>query len=1178
MSLTPQIGGETTDMDVESANDLYEVWTQVNVRASVSNNGDDEVSSLVIVSRSGSPSIEFLDVHTAAIPPRIVWPLSLPWFQLRDILEDTVRTKLANAPFSREIQALTLTSLPPTKAGETLTIGSTSVSLMARSGAVEAATKAIGKTMPELFPGEHQARMQLVASGGNNLDAKVEAFHVLCYQLSNKLIEDPNYYDDEDYDENSDKNAQTVMMFRELDLPPDLWTEVFVKQKTRTGAAAAEALFEAAINEGDLKIITTLLKSGVIDPNEPVSAVDGMQFPIQWAASRIDRRGHSDVIRLLVELGADVNEWTEDYSASALFDVARSGSLEMVRLLVEKGADFRDILPNDRDYFCMETPLIAVVYNKQPPQNDSGCSGRHADNDKEDQEPESVMIFRYLLSLHGDTEEDRDIIQEALIAAAVFGRTDLIPLALDAGAELQAPGRKGFTALQAASGSYGDKSAAVRQLLALSARPKVSGLSELHLAALRSSPNTMRALIEHGMDVNMWIPGLTERQLEFLGRFLMSDAQEEFSKIAHLLHTPLDFALAATVYVSDKDRELNAVVLLHAGAKLTGGELVRAIKFNNDELLNCILAQEPDINQRWCGLTVLQACLDSGALGTAEKLVRRGARLTGGEVSAAFEKGTPEFISTLLALGGSLGRKGESAPSPLARACAKQNWPVVEWALQQRLVDYSPGALCATVCLTRWKSDRRLEQINLLLHHRTRVLHHYNPIWSLLEGTAVGYAALCDEEDILDLLLPLGDLDKCIIPMNSNNLVALLSWEYDWVTEQYSKLDWTKPGQPTVSILVPAILSRCWEIVGLLLKKGCKADGFSLLATIRFFDNDQVTQLLSSGGARADTRLKDFDSPLQLAARLGRVEIVRTLLAYGANVNDPPAATKTHWSLPRTALQAATETGSQELIDLLLEAGADVNGPPAPDGGATALQLAAIKGYLPIAQRLLDAGAQIDAKRARVAGRTALEGAAEHGRLDMAQFLLEKGARTFDEGACQYHRAMGFARKKGHRAVLQLLEDWDQGDMESFWSDWDGLLEENFQGSDADAQKRAAAKPDPSVLAPVSIDIKLGASVRRVRDTMTFATRLVEISQKTGTAYNTLFCLMARHFETRQAPEGTGAQNLTGMAKKQATTQDSLPKMKSVAGGEGRTYSEARLWNAEGRYLTLHEFNCRLLF
>jgi hypothetical protein len=101
----------------------------------------------------------------------------------------------------------------------------------------------------------------------------------------------------------------------------------------------------------------------------------------------------------------------------------------------------------------------------------------------------------------------------------------------------------------------------------------------------------------------------------------------------------LDFALAGAVRVLAKHRESNAVVLLRAEAKLTGGELVQAIKLNNGELLDCILEQEPDINQHWCGSTALQACLDSSALEIAEKLVRRGARLNGGEVSAAFEMG-----------------------------------------------------------------------------------------------------------------------------------------------------------------------------------------------------------------------------------------------------------------------------------------------------------------------------------------------------------------------------------------------------------------------------------------------------------------------------------------------------------------------------------------------------------
>jgi hypothetical protein len=57
MSVTLRSRGETTNMDVDSANDLDGVWTQVDVRASASssasdNGDDDDASSLVVISRS----------------------------------------------------------------------------------------------------------------------------------------------------------------------------------------------------------------------------------------------------------------------------------------------------------------------------------------------------------------------------------------------------------------------------------------------------------------------------------------------------------------------------------------------------------------------------------------------------------------------------------------------------------------------------------------------------------------------------------------------------------------------------------------------------------------------------------------------------------------------------------------------------------------------------------------------------------------------------------------------------------------------------------------------------------------------------------------------------------------------------------------------------------------------
>ncbi|KAK1764294.1 acylthioesterase ii [Phialemonium atrogriseum] len=236
-------------------------------------------------------------------------------------------------------------------------------------------------------------------------------------------------------------------------------------------------------------------------------------------------------------------------------------------------------------------------------------------------------------------------------------------------------------------------------------------------------------------------------------------------------------------------------------------------------------------------------------------------------------------------------------------------------------------------------------------------------------------------------------------------------------------------------------------------------------------------------------------------------------------------------------------------------------------------------------------------------------------------------------------------------------------------------------------------------LGPALTDRKLTCSVRRVRDTRTFATRQVEVSQEQqdgaprrlcmvvladfqvrepasllaysappsrsyspverclGAAeageemvrsgvvprklvglHGVIFGLMARFFETRQAPEGVSAQNLGGLAKGVRTDQDDLPitsktsadwfrcrhrldrredhhaglafvmdgalsfmplthsgmfvddvaacssldfalrfftgdvdlnnwhlrELKTVAGGEGRTYTESRLWDQSG--------------
>ena len=108
---------------------------------------------------------------------------------------------------------------------------------------------------------------------------------------------------------------------------------------------------------------------------------------------------------------------------------------------------------------------------------------------------------------------------------------------------------------------------------------------------------------------------------------------------------------------------------------------------------------------------------------------------------------------------------------------------------------------------------------------------------------------------------------------------------------------------------------------------------------------------------------------------------------------------------------------------MLLDNGADVNAPAGFKQGLTALQGAAIRSHIKIALMLLDAGVEVNAEPATIDGRTALDGAAENGRLDMVQLLLNLGAKSEEPGATGLEKAINFAKKYNHSAVVDLLKD-----------------------------------------------------------------------------------------------------------------------------------------------------------
>ncbi|KAK2790452.1 hypothetical protein FQN53_009475 [Emmonsiellopsis sp. PD_33] len=940
-----------------------------------------------------------------------------------------------------------------------ISVGTRNLELCANPEALSRAAAEVGKLMPESFPGEHSHRMNALVAG-NPPEAKLEAFRLLAYQLSNNLIEAAEWDSDCSYDDDDEKYPRIITMFREINLPRNMWAKIFSTEQDRTSSAFAEALFEAAVNTKAWDIAQALLEAGV-DPNQPISSDWNCctERPIQLAAD-LRIRGF-EMAKLLVQAGAEVDGITEDNEKSALHITAGSGSLETTKFLVENGADIRCWVEAEysNSPVIWYTPLVAAAESSTLDWRFT-VNNRGSDDEgeaTEKKEPECLRVFRYLLSLHDDVR-DHEILQESLAAAAYLGRFDIIELLLDrGGVDINEESSRGLTALETAVWQNYKMRDTVSKLISHGAtvnRP--DGLSALHMAAAHTDWELVQLLVDNGADIDAKVNLQPSRHTHMLlgGQF----SRRRNPPTAHL-HTPLQLALhrvnePSSIGSLTPKPDKGAMILLQAGAKLTGGELIQAVDFDSEILLQALLDRGADVNEvSWNGRTALQACLKAGNQRLSGILLRAGAKLKGGELFSAFKEGNREVIDTLLARGARIEDTGPNGESILEAACLSQNWEGMIWAMEHGTSTYDAGALCAAI----WSPSGADVTVHIKKLLSQRTPENANP---LLEATAVGRAAYLRDWDKLHGLLPLQIQSDCIVPTSGyvgySNLVFHRTY---YMTDCYKTQFWHDHSLIRCSALVPAILGGSWEIVQAMLKAGYRPDALTLLVAIKRPSPADIVELIKHGADVNSRARRDLDTPLQLAVRFKRADLVRTLLSNGADVNAPPPVcvpletwdNEPNELAPRTALQTAVERGHLEIIDMLLTAGANANGPLALDSGrtvgATELQFAASKGHLGIAKRLMELGAKVDAPRADTKGRTALEGAAEHGRLDMVQFLLENGANTQDgDGFWQYHRAIEFARRYGHLTVARLLEDWREWTPRDYeCSRADGLLDDDFR-------------------------------------------------------------------------------------------------------------------------------------
>eukprot|EP00729_Bicosta_minor_P000618 gene618-biopygen24779 len=109
----------------------------------------------------------------------------------------------------------------------------------------------------------------------------------------------------------------------------------------------------AAVKKGEADVVRKLLAEEDADPAVPE---DGdPTFPPVWLAAK---KGHRDVVKVLVAHNADVNQATTDTGSTPMYVAAQQGHVEMVQALVASNADVNQATTTDG-----ATPVYIAAYN-----------------------------------------------------------------------------------------------------------------------------------------------------------------------------------------------------------------------------------------------------------------------------------------------------------------------------------------------------------------------------------------------------------------------------------------------------------------------------------------------------------------------------------------------------------------------------------------------------------------------------------------------------------------------------------------------------------------------------------------------------------------------------------------------------------------------------------------------
>ncbi|KAF4451292.1 hypothetical protein F53441_5713 [Fusarium austroafricanum] len=451
--------------------------------------------------------------------------------------------------------------------------------------------------------------------------------------------------------------------------------------------------------------------------------------------------------------------------------------------------------------------------------------------------------------------------------------------------------------------------------------------------------------------------------------------------------------ISPSEYRDPEKRLLTIQALLQAGASLKGGEVVSAIRTNDQDLINLLLVNK----------------------GTLRDIDHHGASC---------------LEAKIIARKRAIGEFGDSDDSD-------DDNDLLQQMLEAQEYDIDSGPFCAAMETGDWALVDRLFARG----------HNENGLQQV-EGTAVGLAARYGRFDVLEKLLSRfarsTDSYSAILPVELAENGTIHDIGVEVVDQEWDdrRIDYWRKSHRTSSRYDPCVRASPLALAALgygssgfreLLKKGFLVDDITLMVIASKKDCLEHLELLKEYQPRLDHRAPCQTRALSLlsaAISQGNDMMARFLVEAGMNVNEHDVAVPESLS----PLQCAVRRGNLDMVGYLLENGANVNAPPAFVNGATALQCTVAEGYIGLANQLLHSGARVNARGANENGWTALMAAATKGNLDMLELLICHGAAR---SRYQVILAVEAASKELHYAAAEWLKHrcgWSKEDELQFGS------------------------------------------------------------------------------------------------------------------------------------------------